>query len=149
MGRTIETVASWKRVVASDIQMASISTELLPLYLAATWMQGFPSTLSPNREQVVLADSYIVLQPLIWISYGYLFAVSLSFRTVSSMVSSISMEISPTLRHSCQIALHSRQIYGRSDKKNVFRVHRLNSRFILVHRNAVKMYRVVNIVLRE
>lgn len=41
------------------------------LYLPATWMQALP----PSREkgeQTVLADSYgIVLQPLIWISYGH------------------------------------------------------------------------------
>ena len=34
-----------------------------------------PSLRRKQREQTVLADSYNVLQPLIWISYGYLFTV--------------------------------------------------------------------------
>lgn len=34
-----------------------------------------PSLRWKQREQTVLADSYNVLQPLIWISYGYLFTV--------------------------------------------------------------------------
>lgn len=55
--------------VAGDIQMASISGKLLPI--STRNLDAGP----PSREmgeQTVLADSYsIVLQPLIWISYGH------------------------------------------------------------------------------
>lgn len=54
---------------AGDIQMASISAKLLPIST-----RNLDAEL-PSREkgeQTVLADSYsIVLQPLIWISYGH------------------------------------------------------------------------------
>jgi len=70
------------------------------LYLPATWrMQTFPLA-KKGKRQTVLADSYsIVLQPLIWISYGHsIRRFSLSSEVTSPRVSSISMEIRGRLR---------------------------------------------------
>lgn len=54
---------------ADDIQMASISGKLLAIS-TRNLDAGPPSR--EKGEQTVLADSYsIVLQPLIWISYGH------------------------------------------------------------------------------
>lgn len=129
----IETVASWKCVVANDIQMASISTELLPLYLAATWMQDLPSTPFAKREETVLADSYIVLQPLIWISYGYLFTVSLSSETVFDGVIDFHGNSSQILRYGGEAS-------RTNDKKHI-RCPLPN--FIPVFFYLMKIYRVI------
>jgi len=56
---------------AGDIQMASISAKLLPISTRNLADADLPSR-EKGERQTVLADSYsIVLQPLIWISYGH------------------------------------------------------------------------------